>query len=82
MATAVTSLSGMSMISNASELSLLLLMYIADRGVPFGRRRDSMRVQDPFIGDDSVMSDQYCSCSINMVYFDELGSFRMLCVRD
>ena len=46
MATAVTSLSGMSMISNASELSLLLLMYIADRGVPFGRRRDSMRVQE------------------------------------
>ena len=41
-----------------------------------------MRVHDPCIGADSVYSDQYCSCIISMVYFDELGLFRMLCVRD
>jgi len=41
-----------------------------------------MRVQDPCIGIDSVCSDQNCSCIISMVYFDELGSLRMLCVLD
>src|SRR5579859_610656 len=41
-----------------------------------------MRVQDPCIGVDFVCSDQNCSCIISIVYFEELGSFRMLCVRD
>ena len=41
-----------------------------------------MRVQDPCIGDDSEYFDQCCSCRISMVYLEELGSLRMLCVRD
>ena len=41
-----------------------------------------MRVHDPCVGADSMYSDQYCSCIISIVYFEKLGSFRMLCVRD
>jgi len=41
-----------------------------------------MRVQDPCIGVDSVCFDQNCSCIISIVYFEELGSLRMLCVHD
>ena len=45
MATAVTSLIGMSTMWKELVSSLRLLIYITDRGVLLGRQRDSIRVQ-------------------------------------
>ena len=81
-ATAVTSGNGSVMILKDEVSRMWLLMYIALRGLRFGKEVDSMRVQDPWTGVDSVVSDQNCSCIISIVNFFELGSLRMLCVRD
>ena len=63
-------------------LGVQLLMYIVLLGLRLGYEFDLIRVHDRCIGADSVCFDQYCSCMIGKVYFDELGSFRMLCVHD
>ena len=78
--TAVTSGKGNVMILKAEVSRIRLLMYIALRGFRFGYEVDSMRVHDPCVGADFVCSFQYCSCIISIVYFDELGSLRMLFV--
>src|SRR5437667_4210660 len=81
-ATAVTSGKGKVMIRKADVSRMRLFMYIALRGLRFGYDCDSVRVQDPWIGADSVCFDQCCSCMISSVNLDELGSLRMLCVLD
>src|SRR5579859_227808 len=77
-ATAVTSGKGNAMTLKAEVSRIRLLMYIALRGFWFGYEVDSMRVHDPCVGADFECCLQYCSCIISSVYFDELGSLRML----
>ena len=79
-ATAVMSGKGIVMILKAKVSKMWLLIYIALRGFRLGHEVDSTRVHDPCVGADFVCSLQYCSCIISIVYFDELGSFRMLFV--
>src|SRR5579859_2975171 len=81
-ATAVTSGKRNVIILKDEVSRMWLLMYIVLRGLRFGKEADSTRVQDPCTGADSVMFDRYCSCIISIVNLFELGSIRMLCVRD
>src|SRR5579859_3886289 len=79
-ATVVMSRKGIVMILKAEVSKMWLLIYIALHGFRLGYELDSMRVHDPCVGADFVCSLQYCSCIISIVYFDKLGSLRMLFV--